>query len=86
MAKTAPTATSQKSLDNLARIATKLAKKRAEEKEIWIEAKAAIKEAYAAGGITYDDVAKAFGFTRARVYQVVTGNRGGKKASAGISV
>lgn len=74
---------SAEALDNLKALADELEAVRAEEAQVWEKSKDAIKSAYNEHpAITYDVIAQTFKFTRARVYQLVTGKRWKKKVAA----
>lgn len=59
-----------------------LERARAKEAEAWATAQGLMKEAHAAsqGRLTFQQIADIFHVTKARVYQIATGKRGGVKA------
>ena len=69
-------ATTEKELKRLSRIRDQ---RRQAEQEAWANLVEAMKVAHNEQHIPYEEIGKVVGVTKARVYQVVTGNRGGKR-------
>jgi hypothetical protein len=66
----------------LTKLRKNLEKKREAEQAAWDEMREAVKDAYAEGGTTFQEIGDTIGVTKARVYQIVTGKRSGAKAEA----